>query len=58
MAKAAGVNHVGGLSLPKNMMDKNIAGIVIFGNQFLMQQTSSRTANKIISDQKAKEAKK
>lgn len=52
MAQTANVPYVGSLSLPKEIAAKNVGGVVIWANQFTLQQASSKALNSATTDKK------
>lgn len=52
MAQTAKVPFVGTTGVPTAIAGKNTGGLVIWANQFALQQTSSRSINSSTSDDK------
>lgn len=52
MAQTAKVPFVGSTGVPKAIAEKNTGGLVIWANQFALQQASSKAINSSISDKK------
>lgn len=52
MAQTANVSFVGTLSVPKAIAEKNAGGVVIWANQFTLQQASSKAINSATTNKK------